>query len=125
LSLRIALLGIIWFLAMVFLFTTPITSDCSLFFNAIPARAIVHFFLFWGFTHIWIGAFKKQLKFESLRKNAIVLVFGIACLIALISELLIYLVGSSSGFGFWNIAFDVLGAMIGVISFRLLYATCY
>jgi len=125
LSLRIALLGIIWFFAMVFLFTTPLNSECSLFFNIIPDRAIVHFFLFWGFTHIWIGACKKQLKYERLRINGIALVFGTAIFISLLSEILIYFSGMGSFFNFWNIIFNTFGAVIGVLSFRLLYASCY
>jgi len=79
----------------------------------------------WGFVHIWIAALKKQLKYEFVKKNAFKIVFGSAVLIALGSELIVYSFQLSNCFSIWNLIFDILGACIGIISFRILYSQCY
>ena len=81
--------------------------------------------MFWGFVHIWCGALKKQLKYDSLRRKAELIVFLGAICIALIAELIIYLADIAPGIGFWNLAFDIVGSSIGVLTFRLLYRSCY
>ncbi len=75
--------------------------------------------------HIWIGAFKKQLKHGSIRSKAIKLVFGVAFILALITELVVYLVGINSMFSLWNLLFDIVGAALGILTFKLLYQQCY
>lgn len=75
--------------------------------------------------HIWIGAFKKQLKHASLRNRAVKLVFASAFIFALITELVVYLVGINSMFSFWNLLFDIVGAALGILTFKLLYQQCY
>ena len=81
--------------------------------------------MFLGFVHIWIGACKKQLKRPQIRQKAIVLVFGAAVILSLISELVIFLVGINPTFSLWNLLFDVAGASLGILTFKLLYKQCY
>ena len=124
-SLRISLLGIVWLMAMILLFITPIDANAPVYFSIIPARAIIHFFMFWGFAHIWLGNCKKQIKHDTLRRIALPLIFSIGILIAVSAEVTAYLSGISSFFNYWNIIFGILGTATGILSFRLLYASCY
>ena len=124
-NLRIVLLGVAWLFVMTLLFFTPRQSTQILYFEVIPARALIHGLLMWGFVHIWIAALKKQLKHEFLKRNAFKIVFSSAILIAAGSEMAIYGCQLSSCFSFWNLFFDILGACIGIISFRILYSHCY
>lgn len=110
---------------MFLLFLTPVQDENNLFFGCVPARSIVHFALFWGFVHIWIGTCKKQLKNEMIRRKAFLITFIAAVGLALISETVMYLFGISDSFSFWNLGFDLLGSCLGIITFRLLYASCY
>jgi len=125
LNLRIVFLGVAWLFVMLLLFFTPNHSPQTYYFSTIPSRSIIHGLLLWGFVHIWVAALKKQLKHEFLKRNAFILVFCSAIIISIISELAIYGFQISSYFNFWNLFFDILGACIGIISFRLLYAQCY
>jgi hypothetical protein len=125
LNLRIVFLGVGWMFVMALLYFTPIPTDQVLYFNAIPSRSLIHALLMWGFVHIWVAALKKQLKYEYLKRNAFKIVFSSAILIAIVSELLIYGCQISTCFSFWNLIFDIFGACIGIISFRILYSQCY
>lgn len=124
-NLRIVFLGVAWLFIMMLLFFTPNHTPQTYYFNTIPSRSIIHGLLSWGFVHIWIAALKKQLKYEFLKRNAFILVLSASILISIISELAIYGLQISSYFNFWNLFFDIFGAFIGIISFRLLYAQCY
>lgn len=122
---RIVFLGVAWLVVMMLLFFTPNHSPQIYYFDTIPSRSIIHGILIWGFVHIWIAALKKQLKYEFLKRNAFVLVFSSAIIISIISEFATYGLNISYYFNFWNLIFDFIGAFIGVLSFRLLYAQCY
>ena len=50
---------------------------------------------------------------------------GHIIILALVSKLAIYGCHLSTCFSFWNLFFDILGACIGIISFRILYSQCY
>lgn len=110
---------------MFLLFLTPVKDSNNLFFGCIPARSIVHFALFWGFVHIWIGACKKQLKNEMLKRRAFVITFSAAVLLAILSETIMYLTGISNAFSYWNLIFDLIGSGLGILTFRVLYSSCY
>ena len=125
LSFRFLLPGVLWIIGMGLLFFTPHNDPQHIYFGMIPSRSILHGIMFLGFVHIWTGACKKQLKHDSLRRKAILLVFGVAVAIALVIELLIFLVGINSSFSFWNLLFDIIGASLGVLTFKLLYQQCY
>lgn len=110
---------------MLLLFIAPIGGQ-TIYFKLIPALAIIHGVLFWGFVHIWIGAFKKQGKYEIIRKNAFKLVFFSALVLAALLELSVYRFSETSSNNIlWNIGFDLVGSVIGLLSFRILYANCY
>jgi len=125
LNLRIVFLGVAWLFVMALLFFTSSQESQVYYFDMIPSRSLIHGLLMWGFVHIWIAALKKQLKHEFLKRNAFVIVFSSAVMIALGSELAIYGYQLSSCFSVWNLFFDILGACIGIISFRILYSQCY
>jgi len=110
---------------MLLLFLTPVRATQQLFFESVPSRSLVHCVLFWGFVHLWVCALKKQSKYEFAKRKAFLIVFVAAAVLAVISELGVYLLGSTPHFIFWNLAFDFIGAGLGLITFRLLYASCY
>lgn len=124
-SLRFFIVGILWTGIMILLFITPFNESQPVYFDCVPARAIIHGALFWGFVHIWLGTCKKQLKYEVLKRKAFLIVFIAALIFALLSELGMYLFGIAPSFNLWNLAFDLLGAGIGLLTFRILYASCY
>jgi hypothetical protein len=110
---------------MFLLFLTPIKDSENLFFECIPARSLIHFSLFWGFVHIWVIACKKQLKNELFRRRAFTFTFLAAVVLALLSELVMYLAGVSTLFSNWNLIFDLVGSGLGILTFRVLYSSCY
>ena len=124
-SLRVSIVGIVWFFVIILVIFSPIKQDQSLIFGAIPIRSILHFFLFWGLVHTWVCALKKQLKFGKLKKNAFILVGVIALNLAVLSEAISFAFHLNGSFSFWNFTFDILGTLIGMITFRLLYSSCY
>jgi len=107
------------------LFLTPQNDPPELYFGVLPSRSLLNCLLFLGFVHIWIAALKKQLRHEKIRHKAIPIVFGSALFLALFSELVIYISGINSTFCFWNLLFDVIGASLGILTFKLLYKSCY
>ena len=124
-SLRVSFLGIVWFFAIILMFITPLYEQPDLLFQFLPLRSIVHFFMFWGFAHVWIVALKKQFKFETLRRKAFLVVLLGAILIALTAEISVYFYRNDQIIHFWNLIMDVAGVVLGGISFRLLYRACY
>ncbi len=124
-SIRVSFLAIVWFFAIILLFITPLHEQPELIFQIIPLRSIVHLFMFIGFSHVCIVALKKQFRYASLRSRAIFIVISVLVLIALIAELSVYIFGNHPSFQFWNFGMDIVGVMIGGITFRLLYDSCY
>lgn len=116
--------GIVWCLIMWLLFLTPVATPMQSY-GGVPARSLIHGVLFLGFTHLWLGGFKKQLRFERWRDNAFAIVLGGALVTATISEILIHHWKLSPGTLGWNLLFDTLGTGAGMVSFKLLYHKCY
>ena len=110
---------------MLLLFLTPEDSKKYLYFDLIPSRSFVHLFLFWGFVHVWLVALKKQLYSEWMRARALFIVVPVALLLAFFSEFGMYAFGISATIGMWNLVFDLIGSVAGLISFRLVYAQSY
>lgn len=110
---------------MILVFCSPEQADKTVLLNNIPARAVVHGILFWVFTHVWITAFKKQMKNLVIKKKTYQIVISIAVSFALLSEFAPFVFINGSVFNYWNLIFDFLGIFIGLISFRLLYTKCY
>jgi len=107
------------------LFLAPQSDPPHVYFGTIPSRSILHGVMFLGFVHIWIGACKKQLKHDSIRRKAIIMVYGTAIGLSLITETVVYLSGISSVFSLWNLLFDIVGSSLGILTFRILYRQCY
>jgi len=124
-SLRVSIVAVVWLFVLTLVIFSPTHQDQHLIFGIIPIRSIVHLFLFWGLVHMWICALKKQLKFGKLKKNAFLLVGVIALNLAIFSEVINYAFHLNGSFSFWNFIFDIFGVLIGMLTFRLLYASCY
>lgn len=124
-SFRYFIPGILWILAMALLFFEPLHDPPHTYFGTIPSRSILHGIMFLGFAHIWIGACKKQLKHAEVRRKAIRIVFIVSIALALISELIILLFIANQSFSLWNLLFDIIGASLGILTFKLLYQQCY
>lgn len=122
---RLLLPGIAWIMLMALVFYTPLNDSCPIYFGCVPARSFVHLFMFLGFTHIWLGIVKKQLKYETLRERAFPIVAGFAVLLAVASEISLYASGFLPWFNGWNLFFDLVGASLGMGTFHLLYRSCY
>lgn len=122
---RYFLPGLVWVVAMWLLFLTPVNEPVHRLVAGIPARSMIYCVLFMGFSHLWLGGLKKQLKYESLRRNAFYIVPGIAAIMIIGSELVTFISGASCGIIAWNILFEIVGTVLGILSFRLLYHQCY
>lgn len=94
-------------------------------FGGINAYTIIQFLLFLGFSHVLICALKKQLKFERLREQAVLIVIVTTVLVSIVIEVSRYVFGFTSYFHTWNLIFNTLGVLAGIVVFRLVYRTCY
>ena len=124
-SLRVSILGVVWFLVAILVIFSPNQQSQDLFLGSIPIRSIVHLILYWGLVHIWVCALKKQLKFSKLKKNAFILVGIFTLSLAVFSEAISYVYHLNVFFSLWNFLFDILGVLVGMLTFRLLYSSCY
>lgn len=122
---RLVLPGIAWIMLMALIFYAPLTETCPIYFGCVPARSFVHLFMFLGFTHIFLGIGKKQLKYEIIRDHAFPIVVSLAVLLAIASEISLYAFGFLPWFNGWNLFFDLVGISFGMGTFHLLYRCCY
>lgn len=95
------------------------------YFGGINAYTIIQFLLFLGFAHVMICALKKQLKFERLREQAVLIVIVATVLVSIVIEVARYVFGFTDYFHTWNLIFNTLGVLAGIVVFRLVYRTCY
>ncbi len=107
------------------LFSTPVVEPLYRMAGGIPARSLIQAVLFVGLSHLFLAGFKKQLKYEVLRRRAFVIVLSLVLLNIVLSEAIAYHQHVRLGILGWNILFDILGAGFGFMSFRLLYRQCY
>ena len=124
-SIRIFLVGICWLAVMILIFSTPLSVDHPVYFGLIPARALVHGILFWGFTQIWNVALKKQMKFEVVRDKSFLIVGIAAVVLICLSEITSVIHGMSTQHCYINVLFDLMGCGLGILSFRIVYAGSY
>lgn len=121
--LRIILPVIVWF-AILLLLTMRVYDMPKWSLGGINAYTIIQFLLFLGFAHILICALKKQLKFERLREQAVLIVILTTVLSSILIEVSRYVFGFANYFHFWNLIFNTLGVFAGIAIFRLVYRTC-
>jgi hypothetical protein len=107
------------------LFLTPVNTPIAHAFGDVPARSLLHGVLFVGCSHLWLSAFNRQLKYPALKKNAFVIVPLIAVVTIIPAELIGWYLVESTSLTTWNLIFDMAGASLGILSFRLLYNNCY
>lgn len=75
--------------------------------------------------HFWLGACKKQITNVAIRRNAFGIVTGGAVLLAVLGEVLVLGLGKENNICWWNLLFSGLGIGLGLITFKLLYRSCY
>ena len=75
--------------------------------------------------HFWLGACKKQIANVSIRRNAFGIVTGGAVLLAVLGEVLVLGLGQENSISWWNLLFSGLGIGLGLVTFKLLYRSCY
>jgi len=96
------------------------------YFGCIPTRSFLHSFLFGVLTFLLLTFCKKQLVWESIRRNAFQIVgfstLGAAIILESIGVL-------ARGMGWevvlWNLLFDAVGIGIGMGVFHLFFRRCY
>jgi hypothetical protein len=124
-SLRFFVVGLCWLAVMLLLFTTPLPKDHPIYFGWIPARALIHGILFWGFTQIWNVALKKQMKYELVRDKSFLIVGAVAAILIVFSEFIGLSKGMPAAYFTMNALFDFVGCGLGILTFRLVYAGSY
>lgn len=119
--LRLLLPALAWLILLILILFRHTLVDLN--FHIADNDKLLNGFLFLGHTYIWLGVFKKQLKFQYIRTNAfsIALISGIALAIGL--ELLKF--GISNFFNYWNLIFAIIGIFLGIGTFHLVYRKCY
>ncbi len=75
--------------------------------------------------HFWLGACKKQIANVGIRRNAFGIVTGGAVLLAVLGEVLVLGLGQENSISWWNLLFSGLGIGLGLVTFKLLYRSCY
>ena len=110
---------------MILSFAIPVVAFKATYFDFLPSRAIVNCFLSWGLVHIWIVACKKQLKYRKLRKHAFTIVFLSSIVLSIVLSIIVFLTNPNDISQLWNIPTGILGSIGGIVSFRVLYSSCY
>lgn len=115
------LLPLICWVSILLLLTIRNYELCGWEVAGIHSQLLVHLILFLGFSHILMGVFKKQLKYERLRQHSeiVVIISGVG-LISVVEFTRIGL-GISHGSLLWSLIFDIIGVFLGIGTFRLLY----
>ncbi len=80
--------------------------------------------LFLGFSHIFMGVLRKQLRYENLRAKALPITIVSGIVLSVIIELTRYIADFSSYFNTVNLCFSIIGVFLGIVTFRLVYRTC-
>lgn len=93
-------------------------------FGFLTGRDVLEFILYMGFVHIWVGALKKQLKSEPIRRKAVYIVVSVAILLILLSELGVSMYYKDYQFRIASMIINIFGALSGVMTFKLLYRRC-
>ena len=96
-----------------------------LLFDTIPLRSLINLFLFWGFAHIWLGGCKKEVKHRFLKRNAFAIIIAGTSILAVATELLLYYSGFQRSICSWSIVFNLIGMGFGILTFKLVYRSCY
>ncbi|MDB3906003.1 hypothetical protein OAK35_03450 [Crocinitomicaceae bacterium] len=122
---RYLLPGTIWYLFMWLLFLTPVDEPILRVFGGLPARSLIHGLLFVGFSHLWLSGLNRQLRYAVLKKKAFVIVPAVAIISIVAAESIYWIQHANSELLLWNLLFDIVGSVMGILSFRLLYNKCY
>ena len=105
-------------------FAAPSETDSIVYVEIDPGNSILHSLLFLGFVHVWISALKKQLKYDSIRRNAIPIVLVIGATLALLVNSYFYLNFSTLKIFSIHLGLDLVGVLFGFITFKFIYRGC-
>ena len=111
-----------WFLFIIFLTFMPgdELSPVSLW-EEISFDKLVHFSVYCIFSLLLIIGLKKQTSFRFLKKNAILLSLCMAISLGVLTELAQYFLVKQRFAEVFDVLANTLGAMFGVVVFKLLY----
>lgn len=108
-----------WALLILLLSSLPSDNLPGSSFNGIDKA--VHFVLYLLLSHMLIVAFKKQIRFSSLRFNGVLIAVIISVFYGLFIEVLQGTIFVSRSIELLDIFANSIGALAGVLSFRLVY----
>lgn len=122
---RLLLPAIAWILLMTLVLFRPYNNEFGWKSGIMGQEHVAHFFLFLVCAHIWMGIFKKQLKFNFLRQHSEYLVLLSGAFLALILETGRFSLSFAESFSMLSFIIDVIGILAGIGIFRLVYRSCY
>jgi hypothetical protein len=93
--------------------------------NCAPKYSFHYFLFYFLLSFNLCSSFKRQQKYTALKRNALLYALILTFVILLLVELTALNIYPERMFqGFWNLL-GITGAYIGMLSFRLLYYSCY
>jgi hypothetical protein len=113
-----------WISMMLLFFLREYSIQPEWNFSGFTPNGVAQAFLFLGSTHIWLGIFKKQLRYDFIRDNAYKIVIALGLFFMVIMESMRYFYSFTDVFNWWHIFCDMLGIFLGIGTFRLLYRGC-
>lgn len=123
-QIRVVIPAILWLSAMILVFAAPVNEFSTQFIGGISSRIILHSFLFAGFSLSLLSMFHKQLRYKNLKRNANSITLGVGIFVAAFSEVVMIGLNHHGNLDFWNLTMNVLGIIIGMITFKILYKEC-
>jgi hypothetical protein len=124
-QLRLLLPAFAWIILMTLILFRPYEIELGWEFGFLTQNHIVHFFLFLVCAHIWMGIFKKQLKFSILRQHSEFMVLFSGIVLAVVLEFIRFSFSFTESFSLLCLLIDGLGILAGIGIFRLVYRSCY
>lgn len=123
-QIRVVFPALMWLGAMILVISAPMNEFSEPFFLGISSRAVLQGFLFAGFSLALMGAFHKQHLYRQLKRNAVPISIGVGIFIGVFSEVITIGLHHHSQLNFWNVVMNILGTILGIIAFKLLYREC-
>jgi dipeptide/tripeptide permease len=113
-----------WVALMLLVFLREYQLEYNWDFAGITRNSVVQFVMFIVFAHIVNGVIMKQLRYPRWKEHPerIVLISG--TVLAVVVEILRSKTLNNVEFNVMNLILDIVGVLIGIVIFRLLYRSC-
>lgn len=121
---RVVFPALLWLAAMILVISAPVNEFSEPFVLGISSRAVLHGFLFAGFSLSLLSAFYKQLKYSNLKRNAVPITLGVGTFIGTFSEVIAIGLHHHHDFNFWNVVMNIIGTILGIVAFKIVYKEC-